>query len=119
MTVASGANFPDALAAGPVAVAQGGPLLLVPQNGVLPATVSTELTRLNPSTVHIAGGAAAVSTFVASQLKGFGTGTVLRSAGADRYGTAAQLAGLIGGLDKTVFIATGASFPDALGGSVA
>jgi putative cell wall-binding protein len=119
VTVASGANFPDALAAGPVAAAQGGPLLLVPQNGVLPATVSTELTRLNPSTVHIAGGAAAVSTFVASQLKGFGTGTVLRSAGADRYGTAAQLAGLTGGLDKTVFIATGASFPDALGGSAA
>src|SRR5664280_1662708 len=34
--VASGANFPDALAAGPVAASSGGPLLLVPQDGVLP-----------------------------------------------------------------------------------
>jgi putative cell wall-binding protein len=44
---------------------------------------------------------------------------VIRSAGPDRYGTAADLAGLTGGLGKTVFIATGASFPDALGGSAA
>ena len=117
--VASGADFPDALAAGPVAAASGGPLLLVPQNGTLPATVSTELTRLNPSKVNIAGGAAAVSSLEASQLKAFGTGTVIRIFGQDRYQTAAQLAGLIGGVGKTVFIATGASFPDALGGSAA
>ena len=116
---ASGADFPDALAAGPVAAASGGPLLLVPQDGTLPATVSTELTRLNPSRVNIAGGAAAVSSLDASQLKAFGTGTVIRIFGQDRYQTAAQLAGLIGGVGKTVFIATGASFPDALGGSAA
>src|SRR5664280_187945 len=119
VTVASGTNFPDALAAGPVAAAQDGPLLLVPQDGVLPPTVITELTRLNPYMVHIAGGTAAVSSLVQNQLKSFGAGAVLRWAGADRYGTAAQLAGLTGGLDKTVFIATGASFPDALGGSAA
>ena len=119
VTVASGANFPDALAAGAVAVAQVGPLLLVPQNGVLPPNVSRELTRLNPFTVNIAGGAAAVSTSVQNQLTVFGTGTVLRWAGPDRYGTAAQLAQLTGALGRTVFIATGASFPDALGGSAA
>jgi putative cell wall-binding protein len=60
-----------------------------------------------------------VSLPVETQLKGFGAGTVLRLAGPDRYGTAAQLAALTGGLGKTVFIATGASFPDALGGSAA
>jgi len=117
--VASGANFPDALAAGPVAAAQDGPLLLVPQDGVLPPIVGAELARLNPSKVNIAGGTAAVSLSVETQLKGFGAGTVLRLAGPDRYGTAAQLAALTGGLGKTVFIATGASFPDALGGSAA
>jgi putative cell wall-binding protein len=120
VTVASGANFPDALAAGPVAAAQGGPLLLVPQDGALPTTVSTELTRLKPSSVNIAGGTAAISSLVESELPGFGAGTVFRRAGQDRYETAAQLAGITnGGLGKTVFIATGASFPDALGGSAA
>jgi putative cell wall-binding protein len=118
-TVASGANFPDALAAGPVAAAQDGPLLLVPQDGVLPPIVSAELARLNAPKVNIAGGTAAVSLPAETQLKGFGAGTVLRLAGPDRYGTAAQLAALTGGLGKTVFIATGASFPDALGGSAA
>ena len=91
----------------------------MPQDGVLPPIVSAELTRLNPPKVSIAGGTAAVSLPVETQLKGFGAGTVLRLAGPDRYGTAAQLAALTGGLGKTVFIATGASFPDALGGSAA
>ena len=121
VTVASGTNFPDALAAGPVAAAQGGPLLLVPQDGALPAAVSDELRRLNPSRVDIAGGTAAVSSVVQSELQGFARpDTVFRRwAGQNRYETAAKLAGLTGGLGKTVFIATGASFPDALGGSAA
>jgi putative cell wall-binding protein len=69
--------------------------------------------------MSIAGGVAAVSSQVEDQLKGFGAGSVLRLAGQDRYDTAAQLAATTGGLAKTVFIATGASFPDALGGSAA
>jgi putative cell wall-binding protein len=119
VTVASGINFPDALAAGPVAAAQDGPLLLVPQDGTLPAAVSNELATLTPRLVNIAGGAAAVSSPVETQLKSFGTGTVYRWAGQDRYETAAQLAEITNGLGNTVFIATGASFPDALGGSAA
>lgn len=120
VTVASGSNFPDALAAGPVASAMNGPLLLVPKDGVLPTSVTTELTRLNPYFYSLAGGAAAVSSLVESQLKDFGAGsTVFRWDGIDRYDTAAQLASLSGGLSTTVFLATGASFPDALGGSAA
>ena len=120
VTLASGANFPDVLAAGPVAAASGGPLLLVPQDATLPASVDAEITRLPSSSVNIAGGAAAVSNQVQSQVNGLGVASVLRVAGQDRYETAAQLAGITnGGLTKTVFIATGASFPDALGGSAA
>jgi putative cell wall-binding protein len=90
----------------------------VPQDGALPLTDSDELRRLNPSRVDIAGGTAAVSSVVQSELQGFARpGTVFRWAGQNRYETAAKLAGLTGGLGKTVFIATGASFPDALGGS--
>lgn len=84
----------------------------MPNDGALPTAVSTELTRLNPSRVNIAGGTAAVSGLVQSELQAFGTGNVLRWAGQSRYETAAQLAGITnGGLGKTVFIATGASFP--------
>jgi len=119
VVAASGTNFPDALAAGPVAAALGSPLLLVPTAGVLPSTLTTELTRLNPWKVNIAGGTGAVSSQVESQIKGFGAGAVSRSAGQDRYATAALLAALTGHLSNTVFIATGASFPDALGGSAA
>jgi putative cell wall-binding protein/alpha-tubulin suppressor-like RCC1 family protein len=119
VTVASGTNFPDALAAGPVAAALGNPLLLVPSDGALPSTVSTELTRLNPWKVTIAGGTAAVSNLVERELTGNGALIVDRRAGQDRYETAAKLAELTGGLGRTVFIATGASFPDALGGSAA
>ena len=118
VVVASAADFPDALAAGPLAASQEGPLLLVPRDGVLPATVTGELTRLDPYGIDIAGGAGAVSSVVESQLKDFGD-SVWRWAGSDRYGTAAQLASLSGGTDTTVFLATGASFPDALGGSAA
>ena len=119
VVVASAANFPDALASGPLAASQEGPLLLVPRDGILPATVRGELTRLNPYGVDIAGGAGAVSSVVESQLKDFGDGSVYRWAGSDRYDTAALLASLSGGTDTTVFLATGASFPDALGGSAA
>jgi putative cell wall-binding protein len=120
VTVASGANFPDALAAGPLAASNAGPLLLVPQDGVLPTSVTTELTRLNPAFYDLAGGTSAVSSSVASQLTHFGNGsTVFRWAGVDRYDTAAQLASLSGDLSSIAFIATGASFPDALGGSAA
>jgi len=119
VTIASGADFPDALAAGPLAAAVEGPLLLVPKDGKLPATVHNELRRLNPYMVNVAGGAGAVSSQVESQLKNYGDGEVLRWNGKDRYETAAALAFAASDLDTTVFIATGASFPDALGGSAA
>jgi putative cell wall-binding protein len=120
VTVASGANFPDALAAGPLAASNAGPLLLVPQDGVWPTSVTTELTRLNPAFYDLAGGTSAVSSVVADHLTHFGIGSIVfRWAGVDRYDTAAQLASLSGDLSSTAFIATGASFPDALGGSAA
>ncbi|HYO18660.1 MAG TPA: cell wall-binding repeat-containing protein [Dermatophilaceae bacterium] len=124
VVVASGADFPDALAAGPFAASagdlvdyRGTPFLLVPKDGILPPAVRTELTRLNPSFVSIVGGYGAVSRSVETQLKAFGRGLIYRQPGRDRYETAANLVGP--GYGGTFFIATGASFPDALGGSAA
>jgi len=61
--VATGVNFPDGLAAGPVAGAAPGPLLLVPGT-YLPSSVATELARLAPDRVVIMGGRAAISDAV-------------------------------------------------------
>jgi len=56
VSVASGANFPDALAAGPVAGAANQPVLLVPASGALPEPITSYLST------H-AGGIASVQAF--------------------------------------------------------
>lgn len=58
--VATGRNFPDGLAGGPVAALVPGPILLVGPNQ-LPSTVAAELQRLAPDTVYVIGGPGAVS----------------------------------------------------------
>lgn len=58
--VATGANFPDGLAGGPVAALVPGPLLLVSPTA-LPGSVASELDRLDPSKVYVLGGTGSVS----------------------------------------------------------
>ena len=115
--IANGFNFPDALAAGPAAALRGGAVLLV-QPTVLPAAVATELTRLRPQKIVVAGGPASVSSAVFEQLKGFvpTPSDVTRAGGADRYEAARSVvSGAFGavGADMAI-IATGGNFPDAL-----
>lgn len=63
--LASGLNFPDALAGVPAAGRDGAPLLLVdPQ--CMPAATRAELDRLQPSTIVVLGGPGAVSDAAAS-----------------------------------------------------
>ena len=121
--VASGANFPDGLAAGPAAAALGAPVILVPAAGTVPAVVMAELQRLAPGQIYLTGGTGAVSTGVEDQLKT--VAPVQRLFGADRYATAAAVATWI---FKTVlgrasvpvvYVADGALFPDALTGGPA
>ena len=61
--LATGLNYPDALAAGPVAAKLGGPLLLTLPDQ-LPVSVRDELVSLAPATVYLVGGTGAVSTAV-------------------------------------------------------
>ena len=67
----------------------------------------------------IVGGYGAVSGGVETQLKAFGRGLVTRLYGQNRYDTAAKLSPYMPAFSETVFLATGASFPYALGGSAA
>lgn len=66
--VATGTNFPDGLAGGPVAALLPGPLLLV-SSTQLPSGVKSELQRLAPSKVFVLGGSAVVSDGVVSAIK--------------------------------------------------
>ncbi|MHB1017132.1 MAG: cell wall-binding repeat-containing protein [Coriobacteriia bacterium] len=116
--IASGENFPDALAAAGLAGSYGAPLLLVRQDAV-PEVVSGALATLGVSDVIIIGGGGAVSAGVESTLDA--TYNVDRIEGADRYETAARVARRIAERDglfwPTVFIARGDEFPDALAAS--
>jgi len=60
VVLASGADFPDALAGTPLAAVLSGPVLLTPPDR-LPVEVSGQLTRLRPARLVVAGGLAAVS----------------------------------------------------------
>ena len=65
--IASGENYPDALAAAPVAGIAGSPLLLVTP-GNIPDSISAELTRLHPGKIVLIGGSVAVSMAVQTAL---------------------------------------------------
>ncbi len=65
--IATGTNFPDGVAGGPVAALVPGPLLLVAQTQ-LPSSVAAELQRLGPDAVFVLGGAGVVSDAVVSQI---------------------------------------------------
>ena len=111
--VATGASFPDALAAGPAAIRARGPVLLT-HAGSLPAATRDELVRLGPGTIYVLGGTTAVSEAVRAAI-GQATGRpVVRIAGADRAATAVAISTTFFNRPPSVFLATGANFPDAL-----
>jgi putative cell wall-binding protein len=101
--LATGVNFPDALAAGPAAAHLGGAVLLT--NGTsLTASVQAYLTA-HPGKVYAVGGPAAAADPSATKL-----------VGADRYGTAAAVAAGVFKAPAVAGIASGVVFPDALSG---
>jgi putative cell wall-binding protein len=115
--VASGEQFADALAATPAASRLGAPLLLTRKASVPDATL-TELRRLRPSVILLAGGEGVVAPAVERTLAGIAR--VQRIAGADRFDTAAQLSAIAFGTGvPVVFLAQGRAFPDALAAGAA
>jgi putative cell wall-binding protein len=63
--LASGADYPDALAGAPVAAHAGAPLLLT-QKDCVPASTLAELTRLGTTNIVVLGGTNAVSDAAAN-----------------------------------------------------
>lgn len=113
LVVAAAGDFPDALAATPLAAALGGPLLLTDGAG-LSAVTAEEVRRLAPDRIVAVGGSAALADAVLDDLRALGV-AVERVAGDSRFATAGAIARLLapeGGVD--VILASGESFPDAL-----
>ncbi len=111
--VASGRDYPDALAAAARAGDTESPVLLVSHHQ-LPEATAAELARLAPEEIILMGGKAAVDETVEEALGAYGT--VTRVGGATRYETAALLAGTLD-TSARVFVASGSDFPDALAGA--
>ncbi len=120
--LATGVNFPDALAATPLSVATRRPIFLVGPQGLAPSTWDA-MQSCGVDEVVVLGGTAAVSTAVENELAGrFGASEVHRLAGANRYATAVDVAtygvSRFGLSWDGLAIATGTGFPDALAGGV-
>ncbi len=111
--VATGVDFPDALAAVPAAVQAGAPLLLV-RPDELPTVVSTELKRLGATSIVVVGGVAAISADVVSSLAEGGR-SVTRIDGATRYALSANVSkATFAAGGGVAYVVVGTEFPDAL-----
>ena len=115
MVLVSGQNFPDAMAAGPLAAGFRGPLLLTGRDQLPPET-GRVLQSVHPTTIWIVGGPGVVSESVVSQLRDdFSVTEVNRVWGPDRYATAERVAQTFGPQRRqSVVLASGTNFPDAL-----
>lgn len=114
--IAYGRDFPDALAASPLAGAVDGPILLT-ETASLPAITAGTLTDLGVTKVYIVGGTGVVSPAVVTALNGLGITDIERLAGDNRYITARMIADeavALGASTTDAFLVRGDAFADAL-----
>ncbi|MEE8600521.1 ThuA domain-containing protein [Euzebya tangerina] len=114
--VAAADRFPDALAVGPVAAAEGHPIFLAGPDGLTSTTLAT-MRDGAVDDVLIVGGSSAVPDAVEGQLSAAGITTVTRIAGLSRYETGVAVLDFAverGLPADELLVATGANFPDAL-----
>lgn len=118
--VATGRNFPDALAAGAAAAQDSaGGVVLLSDDGTLPASGKSFLAGTDPRTTAVYGvGGQGVKALASAFPQWAGLTTSLK--GPDRYSTAAAVAGsalfTAHGPVPYVGLATGDAWPDALSG---
>lgn len=110
--LATGFDFPDALAAGALSADFDAPILLTERDR-LPNSVRDEIARLGASEVVILGGEFSVSPNVAAAIAAMGK-SVRRIAGSDRFETAALAAREVGSRSGEVTLAFGRNWPDAV-----
>ncbi|WP_186329349.1 cell wall-binding repeat-containing protein [Agrococcus jejuensis] len=113
--LASGVNYADALAAGPVAAAERGNLLLTMPGGI-PQNVIDRIAQLRPSEIVIVGGTGSIAAGVEQQAASLAP-LVTRIAGSDRVETSMLLLDrmrAMGTVPTDVWVVSGTNFADAL-----
>ena len=131
LVLASGENYPDALAAIALAEKEDAGVILLPSSGVM--SVKAVAAAAAATHVWIVGGTSALSSAVETTLKtttgaggaGKATAAITRVAGTDRYATAALVANKVGSgnvasfnTKKTAIIVSGENFADAVSASM-
>ncbi|WP_243076987.1 cell wall-binding repeat-containing protein [Microbacterium sp. SS28] len=112
--LASGIDFPDALAASAAAGRIGGSLLLTEPTALV-GTTAAEIARLAPARVVLIGGEARISSDIASQIAALLPDAAMeRIAGRDRYETSRLIATEFFPGATAAYVATGDAFPDAI-----
>ncbi|QHC69384.1 cell wall-binding repeat-containing protein [Rathayibacter sp. VKM Ac-2801] len=119
--LATGANFPDALSAGPIAGRRGEPVLLVDGRAdSIDAPTRTALERLNPEYTTVLGLEPSISSGFLRDLDASGISPSLgRLGGSNRYETSRMINAQFpaSALSQQAFLASGEGFADALSGA--
>ncbi|KYG59384.1 Ig-like domain-containing protein [Planococcus maritimus] len=110
VVLATSANFPDALAGGPLAFQEDAPILLTRTNS-LKSETKKEIERLGASRVIILGSTGAISASVEEELEDMDL-DIERIGGETRFDTAALIADELS--SDEVVVANGLNFPDVL-----
>ncbi|WP_282140941.1 cell wall-binding repeat-containing protein [Cytobacillus oceanisediminis] len=110
--LATGTDFPDALAAAPLGYYLDAPILLTKKNS-LPDSVIQALRDLDVEKVTIIGGTGAVSKGIEAYLKNTLGLIVERISGSTRYDTAVKIANKLP-IQESAIVVSGQNYPDAL-----
>jgi len=113
-------NYPDALAVSGVAAAKGCPVVYVAKSGILDKDIAEFVKNSGAKKGTIIGGTAAIGEAAEGDIAKYGVKNVTRLSGKNRYATCVKIneayADVLTG--KSVCVATGTNFPDALAGGV-
>nr|WP_291580891.1 cell wall-binding repeat-containing protein [Clostridium sp. UBA6640] len=107
----TGADYPDALSATPLAKKYEAPILLTEKNKLNDNTLS-EIKRLGVRKIFIVGGTGVVGTEVENEIKNLDI-EIERIFGKGRYETSVAVAKEVG-VEKGIFVAYGLNYADAL-----
>jgi len=131
LILASGENYPDALAAMALAEKEDAGIILLPKSGAM--SVGAVTAAAGATHVWIIGGTSALSSAVETTLKtttgaggaGKSSAAITRVAGTDRYATAALVANQVGSANvasyntkATAIVVSGENFADAVSASM-
>ncbi|MBZ4666188.1 cell wall-binding repeat-containing protein [Mahella sp.] len=110
--IATGRNFPDALAISPIAAANNMPVLFV-YGSTIPAATLQALKDMQIEQVDVLGGDKIIPQAIVDKLKSMGI-SVRRIYGGNRELTALEIAKAYGAVADGTFVATGYDYADAL-----